>query len=119
MSSLKIFSSVVLLAAGFACLCLITKNLSQYFLLDNAIAALGILVTVLKMLSYIEFTYFGICNEIFAVLLYILMLKNNPEQSTYLIFSLYSLVCAVVAVAFAERNIKRQGGELSAAYLRK
>ena len=90
----------MLLAAGFACLCLITKNLSQYFLLDNAIAALGILVTVLKMLSYIEFTYFGICNEIFAVLLYILMLKNNPEQSTYLIFSLYSLVCAVVALAF-------------------
>ena len=99
--------SVALLAAGFACLCFITKNVSQYFLLDNIITALGILVTILRMLSYIEFTYFSICAEIFSVMLYVLMLRNNPEQSTYLIFSLYSLVCGVMAVIFAERNMKR------------
>ena len=98
--------SVALLAVGFACLCFITKNVSQYFLLDNIIAALGILVTILRMLSYIEFTYFSICTEIFSVMLYVLMLRNNPEQSTYLIFSLYSLVCGVMAVIFAERNMK-------------
>ena len=99
--------SVALLAAGFACLCFITKNVSQYFLLDNIITALGILVTILRMLSYIEFTYFSICTEIFSVMLYVLMLRNNPEQSTYLIFSLYSLVCGVMAVIFAERNMKK------------
>ena len=100
--------SVALLAVGFACLCFITKNVSQYFLLDNIITALGILVTVLRMLSYIEFTYFSICTEIFSVMLYVLMLRNNPEQSTYLIFSLYSLVCGVMAVIFAERNMKME-----------
>ena len=99
--------SVALLAVGFACLCFITKNVSQYFLLDNIITALGILVTILRMLSYIEFTYFSICTEIFSVMLYVLMLRNNPEQSTYLIFSLYSLVCGVMAVIFAERNMKK------------
>ena len=99
--------SVALLAVGFACLCFITKNVSQYFLLDNIITALGILVTILRMLSYIEFTYFSICTEIFSVMLYILMLRNNPEQSTYLIFSLYSLACGVMAVIFAERNMKK------------
>ena len=99
--------SVALLTVGFACLCFITKNVSQYFLLDNIITALGILVTILRMLSYIEFTYFSICTEIFSVMLYVLMLRNNPEQSTYLIFSLYSLVCGVMAVIFAERNMKR------------
>ena len=99
--------SVALLAVGFACLCFITKNVSQYFLLDNIITALGILVTILRMLSYIEFTYFSICTEIFSVMLYALMLRNNPEQSTYLIFSLYSLVCGVMAVIFAERNMKK------------
>ena len=100
--------SVALLAVGFACLCFITKNVSQYFLLDNIITALGILVTILRMLSYIEFTYFNICTEIFSVMLYVLMLRNNPEQSTYLIFSLYSLVCGVMAVIFAERNMKME-----------
>ena len=100
--------SVALLAVGFACLCFITKNVSQYFLLDNIITALGILVTILRMLSYIEFTYFSICTEIFSVVLYVLMLRNNPEQSTYLIFSLYSLVCGVMAVIFAERNMKME-----------
>ena len=99
--------SVALLAVGFACLCFITKNVSRYFLLDNIITALGILVTILRMLSYIEFTYFSICTEIFSVMLYVLMLRNNPEQSTYLIFSLYSLVCGVMAVIFAERNMKK------------
>ena len=99
--------SVALLAVGFACLCFITKNVSQYFLLDNIITALGILVTILRMLSYIEFTYFSIFTEIFSVMLYVLMLRNNPEQSTYLIFSLYSLVCGVMAVIFAERNMKK------------
>ena len=100
--------SVALLAVGFACLCFITKNVSQYFLLDNIITALGIFVTILRMLSYIEFTYFSICTEIFSVMLYVLMLRNNPEQSTYLIFSADSLVCTVVAVIFAERNMKRE-----------
>ena len=100
--------SVALLAVGFACLCFITKNVSQYFLLDNIITALGILATILRMLSYIEFTYFSICTEIFSVMLYVLMLRNNPEQSTYLIFSLYSLACGVMAVIFAERNMKME-----------
>ena len=104
----QMITSVSLLAVGYVCLCFITKNVSQYFLLDNVITALGILVTVLRMLSYIEFTYFNVFVEIFSVILYILMLKNNPEQSTYLIFSAYSLVCTVVAVIFAERNMKRE-----------
>lgn len=102
----QMIMSAVLFAAGLACLCCATKNVSQYFLLDNIITALGILATVLRMMSYIEFTYLGICSDISSVLLYTLMLGSNSEQSTYLIFSLYSLVCSVMAVIFAERNMK-------------
>ena len=98
----------VALAVGVMFLCLITKNLSQYFWLDNIITSFGIVVTVLQMMSYIEFTHLGLCNGIFSILLYVLMLRNNPEQSTYLIFSLYSLTCTVMAVIFAERNMKKQ-----------
>ena len=107
----QMIMSVALLAAGFACLCFITKDVSQYFLLDNIITALGILVTVLRMMSYIEFTYFSVVSDFFGIMLYVLMLGNNPEQSTYLIFSSYSLICGVMAVIFAERNIKKKEGE--------
>ena len=107
----QMIMSVALLAAGFACLCFITKDVSQYFLLDNFITALGILVTVLRMMSYIEFTYFSVASDFFGIMLYVLMLGNNPEQSTYLIFSSYSLICGVMAVIFAERNIKKKEGE--------
>ena len=40
----QMITSVSLLAVGYVCLCFITKNVSQYFLLDNIITALGILV---------------------------------------------------------------------------
>lgn len=79
---------------------------SSYMLLDNTVTLLGIAVTVLTMLAYIEYTWLSIPNGIVSILLYAAMLCDNPEQLTYLVFSLYSFACCLRAF-FHARGLYR------------
>ncbi len=79
-----------------------------YSLLDDTVSLIGILSTVLMLLSFIEYTWLNIPNNVVTLILYIVMLGEHPEQITYVIFSLYSLFCAVLAVFKARAMIKQQ-----------
>ena len=68
---------------------------SQYILLDNAVSVLGITTSVLAMLRYREYGVLSIMNYCAGVILYICMLPDNPGQITYLIYSLYTVCCAI------------------------
>ena len=69
---------------------------SSYQLLDSTVSLIGILASVMVMLSFVEHTYLSFPSGIINICLYVTMLKNSPEQITYLIFSLYSFICTTV-----------------------
>ncbi len=103
----------VLTAIGFAAvwslLALVTKNSgSSYYLLDNTVTLLGILATLLMMLSYAEYTYVMVVSGICNLSLYVAMLGTNPEQLTYLVYTAYSLMCSILATVTANRAFKEK-----------
>ena len=69
----------------------------EHTFLDSAVTLLGILTSVLTMLSYKEYALLMVAGGVFSSALYIAMLPEHPEQATYLIFNLYSLICCTLA----------------------
>lgn len=98
-------SAVVIgfLVTWFVLYIFLRKSGASYALLDNTVTLFGVLISVLQMLAYIEYTYLMIPNGIVTCALYIQMLFRSPEQTTYLIFSIYSLVCVVRQCINAKR----------------
>lgn len=86
---------------------------SQYRVLDSASTILGILATVLTMLSYIEYTVVMLLGQVCSIVLYIAMLQTSPEQITYLIQSVYTMVCTVSAFLQANRIYAKQQAQKS------
>jgi hypothetical protein len=51
--------------------------------------------TILSLLSFMEFPFFTAVTSLSSSLLFLTMLGDHPEQITYVIYYLYSLICAV------------------------
>ena len=88
--------------AGFAVVWLaviliLSRTASDYRVLDTTISLVGILASLLAMLSYIEYVTLTALGQVFSLILYISMLKTNPEQLTYLVYSVYSIICIIRA----------------------
>lgn len=81
---------------------------SNYKEIDTAVTVLGTVGTVLMMFSYLEYTAFTFGSVFFSIMLYAAMLKDTPEQMTYLGFSVYSMICLLVAVFKANKIYKKQ-----------
>lgn len=75
----------------------LSKTDAQYREIDTAITIVGIVASFLTMLSYYEYTVFMLISGTLSITLYTLMLKSNPEQITYLGYSVYSLICQMIA----------------------
>ena len=89
----------------------------EHTFLDSAVTLLGILTSVLMMLSYKEYPLLMVVGGVLSSALYISMLPEHPEQATYLIFNLYSLVCCTLASVrirklYAEQQQKQASGTL-------
>jgi nicotinamide mononucleotide transporter PnuC len=90
-----------LVGVGFcACLILFATLLrstdSSFPFLDTAISILGILASLLTMLAFVEYAPLMIVSQVLCIVLYALMLKEDPAQITYLVFASYGLVCHVL-----------------------
>lgn len=81
---------------------------SAYMLLDNTLTILGVFISFLTMLAYIEYTWLNVISTFLNIVLYIKMLGAYPEQITFLIFYLYSFFCAVRAFFFVGRLYRLQ-----------
>ncbi len=81
---------------------------SQYVFLDSVTTLLGIVIYFLTMFAYVEYTFLMIINGILGIILYITMLKDTPEITTHLIFSVYSFICIVFAFFEANKLYKGQ-----------
>lgn len=92
---------IVLAAATVIVWCVACFALSgtsaKYREIDTAVTVLGIAATILTLLSYCEYTVLMIAGGSLSIILYLCMLKDTPEQITYLEFSVYSLICQIFA----------------------
>ncbi|MBO5858618.1 MAG: nicotinamide mononucleotide transporter [Clostridia bacterium] len=84
---------------------------SEYVLLDSITTLLGIAIYFLTMFAFVEYTTLMIINCTLGTVLYITMLKDSPDTSTYLIYSVYSLICVVFAFFEARKLYAQQQKE--------
>ena len=107
----------ILIASGFAvalaAMWIILPLIgSQYGFLDSVTNLIGILIYFLTMFAYVEYTFLMIINGVIGTALYITMLVDMPEMTTYLIFSVYSFICIVFAFFKARKLYDSQQNEV-------
>lgn len=83
---------------------------SSYRILDSTTSLIGILASVLVMLAYVEHTYLSFPSGIIGLCLYATMLKESPEQITYLIYNIYSFTCTTITF-FRTRMVYQKQNE--------
>lgn len=108
----------ILLAVGFA-VALVAMWIvlpligSQYVFLDSLTNLLGIVIYFLTMFAYVEYTFLMIVNGVISIALYIQMLGESPEMTTYLIYSVYSFICIFISFFQAKKIYNSQQSEVN------
>ena len=83
--------------AAVTALCLILNTIgSSYSLLDSLSSMLGILISILTMLSFVEYSWLMLPSGLVTICLDISVAVNHPEQITYVIYACYSLICVTI-----------------------
>ncbi len=85
---------------------------SQYVFLDSLTNLLGIVIYFLTMFAFVEYTFLMIINGVIGIALYVQMLGESPEMTTFLIYSVYSFVCIVIAFFQAKKIYNSQQTEV-------
>ena len=97
-----------LFAVSFAVLYAITTLAgSGYRLLDNSVTLFGIVISILTMLSFREYSWLMLISGSLTIALDATMTVDHPAQITYLIFACYSMIC-VVRQFFAVRGLYKE-----------
>ena len=76
--------------------------------IDTAVSILGIVVTVLAMFAFVEYTYLSIIHSFLVLLLYVLMLGESPELTCYVVSTIYSITCIVRCALNVHKIYKKQ-----------
>lgn len=106
----RILLTIVCIIVWIVMYIVLSQTDSSYSVLDSTVTLLGILCSILVMLSYCEYAAISPVSGIIQIILYITMLKDKPEQMTYLVFSVYSFIC-VCRAFFSARKLYRQQHE--------
>ncbi len=82
---------------------------SSHQLLDNLTSLTGILISVLTMFAFVEYTWLMLPSGMLNIVLNFATMQTNPEQITYVIFSFYSIICVTIQFfrvrkLYAEQN---------------
>ena len=107
----------ILLTVGFVAALIATWIIlpligSQYVFLDSLTNMIGIVIYFLTMFAFFEYTFLMIINGVIGIALYIQMLGETPEMTTYLIYSVYSFICIVIAFFQAKEIYNSQQTEV-------
>ena len=78
---------------------------SEYLIVDNTVAVIGIVATLLCTMRYSEYAALQVLTNCISIVLYSYMTFKDPGKSVWLVFSLYSMVCS--SVAFIKMNSKK------------
>ena len=104
----RIWTTVACVATWLVTYAILKAIGSSYQLLDNTISLFGILISILTMFAFIEYTYLIIISSLISIFLHAYMMIEKPEQLTYLIFSIYSFICIVKGFFQARALYKEQ-----------
>ena len=97
-----------LFVVSFAALYAITTLAgSGYRLLDNSVTLFGIVISILTMLSFREYSWLMLISGSLTIALDATMMADHPAQITYLIFACYSMIC-IVRQFFSVRGLYRE-----------
>ena len=80
----------------------------EYAIFDTVTFLLGLAVSVLTMLAFIEYTYLWIVSAVTGLIVNVQMVINNPKETTYLIYGVYALYCVIVAFINVQKFYKEQ-----------
>ena len=96
--------AVVLVAMWFV----LPKLGAQYVFLDSTVTVLGTLTSFLTMFAFMEYAFFMVVNCFLNLILYIQMVPDSPDTVTYLVFGVYSFICAVIGAVSVVKIYKAQ-----------
>jgi len=84
---------------------------SPYLVLDNSVSLLGIIGTILSLLSYLEYTIISLACTIASVALYIDVILDQPDQIPHLIYNLYCAVTTWISFRYMVKLYRVQQDE--------
>lgn len=90
---------------------------SSFAILDTTSSMLGILTSFLTMFAFIEYTVLQLVGGVTSISLYINMIASGRiEQTPFLVYSVYSLICICLAVIRARRLYNEQQSDAKMQY---
>ncbi|MBR5449389.1 MAG: nicotinamide mononucleotide transporter [Clostridia bacterium] len=99
----------LIFALCMALTCVILTALgSSYIILDAAMMLIGVFTMVLTFLSFVEYSWFMLCTGVVSIILDAVMMADNPARITFLVFSVYSMICVTLQFITVQRLYKEQ-----------
>ena len=90
-----IFGASIFLAAFALLYAVLSAFGSSYRVLDLTVSLISIFTSVLTLLSFVEYSYTMLLTGVFSILLDVTMMREHPAQITFLIYSIYSMICII------------------------
>ena len=81
---------------------------SNYRLLDLSISLISVFTSVLTLLSFVEYSWLMLGTGVCSIALDLTMMKDYPSQITYLVFSVYSMICIIMQFISVRKLYKEQ-----------
>jgi len=100
----RVLWSIVLVAAGVLVQLILMAAGSTVAFLDNISTILSIAVSVLTMFAYAEYVYIWPLTSLVGVFLQIQIAEQDIRQIPYLIYSVYSLYCVIMALVKVKKT---------------
>ncbi len=110
-TKVRILTVAICLSGWTALYFIMSAAGASYMLLDNTLTLFGVLVTILTMFAYIEYTYLSLVSGLVNITLYTVMSFDTPEQIPYLVFAVYSFICVTMALFRARKLYAEQKAE--------
>lgn len=101
---------VVIWLAAFLALRLLHSN---YQMLDSSLTLLGVLIYVLTLFAFVEYTWLMVPSCFLNIIMNIAVMMNHPDRLPFLVFSLYSFYCNLLGFIHARRLYAEQQATLS------
>ncbi len=86
----------------------------SYPTLDNLITLVGLVVSLLSMFSYREYSWLMPVTCLLNLILFLVMTLDDPAQSTYLVYAVNSMICVImqffsVRKLYSEQRKNKEG----------
>lgn len=111
-NKMRVASAVGVLVLWAVTALVLYKIKYEYAIFDSILFLLGIIVSVLTMLAYIEYTYLWIVQAVVGLFLNVQMIINDYSQATYFVYGIYALYCVICAFINVRKFYKEQQNQL-------